>query len=382
MLYRRFPKIPHKEISILGLGCMRFPVLSDKKTVDKNATKNLIQTAYNEGINYFDTAYTYHNEKSEIILGECLEELNLRDKIFIADKSPIWRIHSKEDWMKILDEQLRRLKTDHIDFYLLHALNKERWNTVETLEGLEFLEKAQKMGKILHLGFSFHDYLEVFKNIVDSYENWDFCQIQLNYIDQHYQAGLEGLAYAYKKGLGVITMESLRGGLLANPPQDIINIFAKAPIPRLPAEWALRWLWNNQEVTCALSGMNDIGQLLVNCATATSGKPNSLPQEQLNTIEKSAQWFAKKIKVPCTACNYCLLCPKNVDIPTIFQEYNNLSLAGKIDTTEKIYSVALHNLNEQKKGTNQCVSCGACLAKCPQKIAIPEKLQEIKKITL
>ena len=241
MNYRTFPKIDDCKISAIGFGLMRLPLLSNSEEIDKEKTRELVKLAINQGINYFDTAYPYHNGNSETVFGEIVKEENLRDKIYIADKMPVWNVEKEEDFYKILDEQLKKLQTSYIDFYLLHALNKDSWEKVKKLNGLTFLEKAKAEGKIKHIGFSFHDNLETFKKIVDEYENFEFCQIQYNYIDEDTEKrpqnpGWQGLKYAGKKELGVIVMEPLRGGLLANPPVGVRNIFANAEVPRLPAE--------------------------------------------------------------------------------------------------------------------------------------------------
>ena len=381
MNYRTFPKIDDCKISALGFGLMRLPLLPNSEEIDKEKTRSLVKLAIEQGINYFDTAYPYHGGKSETVFGEIVKEENLRDKIYIADKMPVWCVEKEEDFYRILDEQLTKLQTDHIDFYLLHAMNGERWEKIKKLNGLKFLEKSKAEGKIKHIGFSFHDTIDVFKTIVDEYEDFEFCQIQFNYIDEDgekrvHNPGWQGLKYAAKKELGVIIMEPLRGGLLANPPAGIRDIFAAAEVPRLPAEWALRYIWENQEVVTALSGMNDENQIMVNCAVASTAFPNSMPSSQMEVIKKAQTWFDSKIKVPCTGCRYCVPCPKGVSIPDIFEHYNTASMRGLLDESGKTFLKDYHNCVQNNHGANQCVNCGACVKQCPQHIDIPAKIQE------
>lgn len=381
MEYRRFPKIQDKEISVLGFGAMRLPVVDGKNEhIDYDKTLSLIRTAYENGINYYDTAYVYHGEKSEEVLGKALKDLSIRDKVYIADKSPVWLVKDKKDWQKLLDIQLQRLGTDHIDFYLMHALNSGSWKTILEHDGLEFLEKAKKEGKILHAGFSFHDELDVFKTIVDGYGNWEFCQIQYNYLDTEYQAGIEGLHYANEREIGVIIMEPLRGGMLANVPTAVQDILAKTGMPRYASEWALRFVWEQQGVITALSGMNETMQVLTNCAAASAAKPNSLPSSHLKIIGEAAQWFKDRIMAPCTGCRYCMPCPKGVYIPEIISEYNRVSMAGGLDNPQKhAVSAAYRKLKAENHGADVCVSCKICESNCPQHIKISDVIKDAEK---
>ena len=384
MNYRTFPKIDDCKISCLGFGLMRLPLLPNSQEIDKEKTRSLVKLAIEQGINYFDTAYPYHQKKSEIVFGEIVKEENLRDKIYIADKMPIWEVQKEEDFYRILDEQLAKLQTDYIDFYLLHAMHKDAWEKVKNLNSLKFLEKAKAEGKIRHIGFSFHDNIDVFKQICDEYDGFEFCQIQYNYIDEDGEKrtqnpGWQGLKYAANKELGVIIMEPLRGGLLANPPVGVRNIFAEAEVPRLPAEWALRFIWENQEVVTALSGMNSEDQVMVNCAVASTAFPNSMPTSQMEVIKKAQSWFDSKIKVPCTGCKYCLPCPKGVEIPSIFDHFNTASMRGLLEEKETSLFTDYKNMVDRNQGANQCVNCGACVSKCPQHIDIPTMIQEAHK---
>ncbi len=388
MQYRRFPKIQDKPVSALGFGMMRLPLSSvdtelgkanENPNIDIDATRILIEEAYNQGINYFDTAYFYHGGNSEKVLGSLLRELGIREKVYIADKMPVTLIKEEADIERIFNEQLERLGTDYIDFYLLHGLNDKSWESAKEFKTLQFLSSMKRQGKIKHLGFSFHHEYETFCEIIDSFP-WDFCQIQYNYLDEDYQAGRKGLDYAMKNEIGVIVMEPLRGGMLANVPMPVIDIFSKANKPRTAYEWAFRWVWDHQGVICALSGMNHVNQILENSAIATSGKANSLPSSQVKIIEEARDWLKKSMKVPCTGCGYCTPCPKGVAIPQIFSEWNRLSRIGALETGKdsdgKVHSVEYMKLKADGNGSDACVSCGICVKKCPQNINIPKALQE------
>jgi len=390
MQYRVFPKIQNKLVSILGFGTMRLPLCTvdtelgkagDSANIDVAATKELFKVAFDAGVNYFDTAYIYHEGKSEGVLGGIVKELDIRDKIYIADKMPMWLVKEEADLERIFSEQLERLGTDYIDFYLLHALDVKSWETAKQVNAIAFLEKQKAEGKIRHIGFSFHHESKTFHDIIDGYDGWDFCQIQYNYLDEDYQAGTEGLKYAASKEIGVIVMEPLRGGLLARPPKAVLDIFAHADKPRMPAEWALRWVWEHQEVITALSGMGAMDEVLLNCATATAGKANSLPQSQLKTIEAARDWFTKSIKVSCTGCRYCVPCPTKVFIPEIFAEYNRLAMQGAFedgkDSEGRVHSENYIKIKEKEHGADKCVDCGKCVTLCPQQIAIPKVLLEV-----
>jgi predicted aldo/keto reductase-like oxidoreductase len=383
MLYRTFPKIPNVEVSTLGFGCMRLPIVGNVQTnIDQARSEQLFKLAYEQGVNYFDTAYPYHGGSSERALGSALKNLGIRDKVYIADKSPIWNINTEADWDRILNEQLERLQTDYIDFYLFHALTAQSWEKTLRLKGLEAMERAKKAGRIRLIGFSFHHSLDAFKKIVDDYEGWEFAQIQFNYVDTEYQAGMEGLKYAASKGIGVISMEPLRGGMLANPPKGVLDIFAAAEKPRVPAEWALRYVWEHQEITTVLSGMNGAEQVTLNCAAASAGKPNSLPATQLATLEKAALYFRSKMKTPCTGCQYCMPCPAGVAINDVLGDYNACSMRGDLDRGDPSWRSVwyMDNFMKHGHGADKCVSCGACVSKCPQHIPIPEKLAEAHKV--
>ncbi|MBO7484823.1 MAG: aldo/keto reductase [Spirochaetaceae bacterium] len=372
MLYRRFPRIPEKEISVLGFGMMRLPLKKDTNEIDYEQTKAMVKNAFDNGINYFDTAYPYHGGKSEVVLGKAVKELGIRDKIYIADKMPLWDVKKQDDLQRIFDEQLKRLGTDYIDFYLLHAMNAERWQQVKDLQILSFIRQLKSSGKIKHIGFSFHDSPDAFKTIIDGFPMWEFCQVQYNYMDRD---AADLIAYAAKNEIGSIVMEPLRGGLLAQPPKPVLDIFAAASKPRMPAEWGLRWVWENQNVVVALSGMSAPEQMVMNIATACAGHPNSLPNAQLDTVKKASEWFNSRVKVPCTGCNYCSPCPKKIAISDIFREWNRLSLNGHLEATGNAKSAAYSDILKSGRGVDQCVECRLCEGYCPQKIQIPDLLK-------
>jgi uncharacterized protein len=280
-------------------------------------------------------------------------------------------VKTKEDLSSLLDEQLRRLDTDVIDFYLMHGLGSGTWDTLKRVEFNEFLDKAVKDGKIRCAGFSFHDKAELFKEIADYYD-WSFCQIQYNYVDEYFQAGTEGLEYAAAKGLGMVIMEPLRGGKLAQGlPPEVKAIFDESGIERTPAGWALRWIWNRPEVSVILSGMNSMEQMEDNLKTANEALPNSLSKNELEVVERAKAAYKGRIKVDCTECGYCQPCPEGVSIPSCFAYYNSFSMFGR----EEGYNMWL---GPKQKASN-CRECGECEAKCPQGLSIREHLKEVKK---
>ena len=373
MKYRTFPRIPEVPVSVLGFGCMRLPVVGgDMTQIDDALATPLLHRAIDAGVNYVDTAYPYHGGESEHFLARALKG-GYRERVQLATKLPTWMVQVEADWERLLDEQLKKLDTDHIDFYLLHALSAERWDTVQRLGGLRALERAQADGRIRHFGFSFHDSLKVFKEIIDGYD-WAFCQIQYNFLDQQYQAGSEGLEYAAAKGVGVISMEPLRGGTLAVPqPEDVQGIWARAQARRAPADWALRWVWNHPAVVTALSGMNAEVQLEENLATAQDAAVGALGVEELALFEEVSRYYAARTAVPCTTCGYCTPCPSGVAIPETFGAFNTGSMFGTWKAAAWAYDAFMVKAGH---GADQCVECGDCEPKCPQQIPIMAKLKE------
>jgi len=376
MLYRKMPK-NGDELSILGFGCMRLASKEDG-TIDEERAKSQVRYAIDHGVNYVDTAWPYHMGESEPFLGRTLAD-GYREKVKLATKLPSWMVESREDMDKFLNSQLEKLNTNHIDYYLVHALVGPLWDRVEKLGVTEFLDKAKADGRINNAGFSFHGSGEDLRRIVDGYD-WDFCQIQYNFLDEKNQAGTEGLEYAASKGLGVIIMEPLRGGKLASPvPPAVENIWNGAPVKRTAAEWALRWVWNHPEVTVVLSGMNEETHIEENLAVADKAYPNSLTEAELQLVKKVEQKYRELMKAGCTGCRYCMPCPEGVDIPACFDAYNNLHMFGNADEAKFMYAVELSGaLSGGEPGfASQCVQCGQCLEKCPQHLDIPTILESV-----
>jgi hypothetical protein len=377
MLYRKFGKT-NEMVSILGFGCMRLPLLpgGDPTKIDEVLATNLIRYAIDEGVNYIDTAYPYHGTgmgsggQSEPFVGRVLKD-GYREKVKIATKLPSWLIKTKSDMDRILNEQLQRLQTDTIDFYLVHALNSTSWKNLKELGIGEFLDQAIHDGRIKYAGFSFHDKQETFNEIIDWYD-WSFCQIQYNYLDEEFQAGRKGLNYAAQKGLGLTIMEPLRGGKLAtNLPTDVQTVFDNADGERTPAEWALRWVWNHPEVSLLLSGMNNMEQVVENIKIAQNADVNSFNDEENEVIEKAKNVFRQRIKVNCTGCGYCMPCPAGVNIPGCFTYYNNYHMFGRED---------MYRLLQPGQSASNCIECGECETHCPQSIAIREELKGVRAI--
>jgi len=362
-------------LSILGFGCMRFP--GKGGSIDYERTERLILQAIEKGVNYFDTAYIYHAGRSESILGNILAK-GSRDKVKIATKLPPYFVRSRRDMDNILDNQLRRLKTDRIDYYLMHALNDmEGWNRLKELGVLEFIEEAKSDGKIINIGFSFHGDRNEFKAIIDDFP-WDFCQIQYNYLDEHFQAGREGLEYAASKGLGVIIMEPLRGGsLVGRIPEPVKKIWETAEVKRTPADWALRWLWNQPGINVVLSGMNDEAQLEENVRVASEVTPGTLTESELALYEKVKNEYKRLMKVACTGCAYCMPCPAGVDIPMCFGYYNSKHLFNLKHARWQYIGFAGGLSGGGKPSyASLCKNCGKCEKVCPQHIPIRAKLKE------
>ena len=371
MILRKMGKTG-EEVSALGFGCMRLPTLQDGKIDLPEATK-MLRFAIDNGVNYVDTAWGYHNGESEPFVGEALKG-GYRERVHLATKLPSWLIKTREDMDHYLDEQLKRLQTDSIDFYLIHALNRRFWKNLKENDLFDFMDKALEQGKIKHIGFSFHDTLEVFKEIVDSY-NWEFCQIQYNYVDLKYQAGAEGLRYASKKNMGIVIMEPLRGGRLANRvPPEVAELWKSAPKKRTPAQWALRWLWNDPDIGVVLSGMSNMDQVKENIETAKRAVPESLTPEELDLVAEVGRVYRSRTGVGCTGCNYCMPCPNNVFIPTAFEFYNIALMFDDAKEAKRSYNLFVKEENRASK----CIECGKCEELCPQRIAIIEKLKEVK----
>ncbi|QOR34730.1 aldo/keto reductase [Clostridium sp. 'deep sea'] len=373
MHYRSFPCAPDKKISVLGFGCMRLPHLNnDSGQINDEEALKMVRYAIDNGVNYIDTAYPYHKGTSEKFVARALKN-GYREKVYLATKHPVWLVEEYADFEKYLNEQLANLETDYIDFYMLHALSAERWQKIRDLGVIKFLEEARAKGKINHFGFSFHDELAVFKEIINSYP-WDFAQIQLNFMDTEYQAGLEGLNYAADRGIGVIVMEPLRGGSLTRSvPNDIKDIWEKAETKRTPAEWCFKWVANHPSVVTILSGMSTIEQVEENVTKADDFLANSLTDFELELITQVRNIYIERTKVNCTACEYCLPCPAGVAIPKVFTLYNNANIYNDLEGASRSYKAFMI---EKEIDASKCVECNKCLSACPQNIKIPTVLKE------
>jgi predicted aldo/keto reductase-like oxidoreductase len=376
MQYRTFGKLDWKP-SALGFGAMRLPRIDDDPgQIDEPEATRMIRYAIDHGVNYVDTAYPYHREQSERFLGRALQD-GYRERIRLATKMPCWKVEAVEDFDRYLDEQLEKLQTDHIDFYLLHSLNARTWPKMRDLDVFHWAEGAIADGRIGHLGFSFHDKVEVFQEIIDASDLWTFCQIQYNYMDIDYQAGTKGLRYAASKGLAVVVMEPIRGGRLAGTvPPSVQAIWDRAPAQRTPAEWALQWVWNQPEVSVVLSGMSAMAHVEENVASADRSGVGALSQEELAVFDRVRQAYEALCAIPCTDCKYCLPCPSGVNIPRVFEIYNELMMYGDENRAQMVYS-SFMNAEER---ADLCIECGECLDKCPQMIEIPEWLKKAHEV--
>lgn len=379
MEYRTFNKTGEK-VSLLGFGTMRLPILNGKAgQIDYDETTRLIRSAIDRGVNYVDTAYVYHEENAERALAQALKE-GYRERVFIADKLSLRRAKSLAGGPEeLFENQLIRLETDFIDMYLIHNVNKPIWEDCKEQKVLSMLEKKRTEGKLKHLGFSFHDDVETFKKVIDAYP-WDFCQIQFNYMDYmdvKRQAGLEGLRYAYERGISVVIMEPLKGSKLTMKiPESVQAVFDKASVRRTPAEWGLRFVADFPEVMTILSGMNAMEQLNENINVLSDAKANSLSAEEHKILKEVSSEYRRLVKASCTECGYCLPCPVGVDIPKVIDFYNQLHLYGKVPRLPAEYAFAIPD----GKRASSCIGCDACRLKCSQHLPIPEIMKETGRI--
>lgn len=362
------------DISILGFGCMRFP--RKQGAIDMAAAEALILRAVAEGINYFDTAYIYPG--SEACVGEILEKNGLRGSVCIATKLPHYLIKNRKDLDKLFEEELRRLRTDYIDYYLMHMLNDtDSWERLRSLGIEEWIDNKKKSGQIRQVGFSYHGNTDMFCQVLDA-RDWDFCQVQYNYLDEHTQAGRRGVSYAYEKGIPVIIMEPLRGGRLVNNlPASAKKIIEEHPTKRTPAEWGLRWLWNQKEVTVVLSGMSSQDMLQENIRIASDARIGELGGEEENLYTDIVNAINENMKIGCTGCGYCQPCPKGIDIPGAFAAYNRWYGETKFGAfTDYMKCTAIRR---NAATVSNCVECGLCEKHCPQAIPIRKELQNVRK---
>ena len=382
MLYRKMGKT-NVDVSVLGFGAMRLPMIGAKGEmdsfnpnipIDEEEATRIVEHAVANGVNYFDTAYVYHAGKSEVFLGKALQKH--RSKVHIATKLPTWNVEKKEDFDRFFNEQLEKLQTDYIDFYLIHGLGKPTWDKMRDLGVLEFLDRLRADGRIRHAGFSFHDDIKTFKEIIDAYD-WGMCMVQYNYYDQVYQAGKDGIAYAASKGLGVVVMEPLRGGkLVGKIPEKVQALWDRAKNKRSPVEWALRWVWNHADVSTVLSGTSTLAQTVENVKLAENGLPDTLNQEELALIDEARMAYRTMLKVDCTGCGYCMPCPSDVNIPQNFATYNDTYM---FDNTLGISRVLYNTMFPPNQRASACTECHDCEELCPQKIEIPKFLKDVHK---
>jgi predicted aldo/keto reductase-like oxidoreductase len=386
MKYRKMGSLPW-EVSALGFGCMRLPTTPILHRVDEHQSISIIRKGIDLGINYVDTAWIYHMGNSEKILGKALQG-GYRQKVKLVTKLPMMFMKKEEDFDRFLNQQLERLQTDYLDIYLFHMLNETNFEKMKQMNLLQKMEKARDDGKIKHIGFSFHDTLPVFKKIIDFYP-WEMTQIQYNYLDTNVQATTQGLQYAYNKGIAVVIMEPLKGGRLANPPKEAMDVLNKSDNKKTPVDWALQFLWNRPEVACVLSGMGSMKMVEENCASADKSGIGSLTPHELTIIDQLTDISKKKIIVPCTACQYCMPCPAGVNIPQNFALLNNKSFSSEFSFMSKLilmlflgnYKKLSTSKSDAVKNNNGraslCIKCNKCISKCPQQINIPNELEKV-----
>lgn len=393
MKYRKMGSLDW-EVSVLGFGAMRLPIDQQFKIREDEAIK-MIRYAIDNGVNYIDTAYPYHNGESEILVGKALKD-GYREKVHLTTKLPIWLVKKREDFDRFLNEQIERLQT-YPDIYLFHGLNKQRLEKIKSLNLIEKIEEAKSMGLIKHIGFSFHDNFEVFKEIIDYYQ-WDCCQIQYNYLDIEYQAGTKGVEYAGNKNIALIIMEPIRGGKLAIPEHkldtkpEIKVVLEKAKVKRTMADWALQFVWNHPEVSVVLSGMSTMQQVKENIESANNSGIKILTDEELITISELRDAYSKYTIVDCTSCGYCLPCPNGVTIPAVFRLLNEIYYWGErgrsrisffyndMVKTQEILEKRISEGDDVEGAASLCIQCGECLEKCPQQIDIPDIMEKTNAI--
>ena len=358
-------------VSRFGMGCMRLPKIEQRdgtSIIDQDKTNEMVRYAIENGVNYFDTAYIYGG--SEAAMGKALAG-GLREKIVLAAKNPVWLAESYDDYERLLDEELERLQSDYIDVYLLHALNQERWNSINQLGAMRFLEAMKAKGKIRHGGFSFHGPLTLFNEIIDSYD-WDMCQIQLNILDQKHQAGMAGLEYASAKGIPSVIMEPLRGGAMVNNvPETVSDSITAFPVQRPPVEWAFRWLYDMAECRVILSGVSTLDQLKQNIQIFADADAGAMSADEHALIGEIKDAYKARQNIGCTRCGYCLPCPSGVDIPEVFQLWNDMTMESYQGHCRFQYTRMIHAMGN---GATECIECGQCEEQCPQELPISKSL--------
>jgi len=372
MKYRAFGNTGF-QVSALGFGCMRLPVADNKKIDEKEATR-MLHYAIDQGVNYVDTAYPYHKGESELLVGRALQN-GYRERVKLATKMPTWMVEEASHFDKFLNEQLEKLRVDHIDFYLLHTLDHAKWVKVRDLGVLDWGQRAVKDGRIGALAFSFHDKFDTFEEILSDWDGWAFAQIQYNFMDIEHQAGTQGLKLAASKGIPVVVMEPLLGGKLVSAPPKVQEVWDAAPVQRPPVEWALQWLWNQPEVTTVLSGMSAMQHVKDNLEYADRSGVGVLSQKEMETVERAREAYRSLHQVPCTQCGYCQPCPQGVKIPQLFQMYNTGNMYNMMDRQRRRYQ-------RMESGTRaeDCVQCKECEPKCPQKIEISQWMPTLHEV--
>lgn len=373
MNYRTFGKTGEK-VSSLGFGLMRLPVVDgDDAKIDYDLAVPMVRKAIDEGVTYLDTAWPYHGKMSEPFVAEVIKD-GYRDKVTIASKLPSWMIKETEDFDKYIDEQLEKLQVEQIDYYLVHAVNKDFWKNMVPLGLLDFLDNIKADGRVKHVGFSFHDDLDTYKEVIDAYD-WDFVQIQLNYIDTDHQQGIEGLHMAAERNMGVIIMEPLRGGRIVDVPTEVQDLYDGAENNYSNVEWAFKWLLDMPEIHVILSGMSTMDHVEDNLRIFNENEAGCMTDAEHEIMAKAADAFNKRIQVNCTACNYCMPCPVGVLIPknfTLYNEYYKFDHEGTKANMKRQYA----GFKDEEKAT-ACIECGACEAVCPQHISIIEDLKKV-----
>lgn len=375
MQYRVDPRSGAR-LSALGFGCMRFPG-SSLGRIDLKATERLVLDAVQRGVNYFDTAYLYRG--SEEALGTILERNGLRDDVFVATKLPHGMCKTAADFDRFLDEQLKRLKTNRVDYYLVHnIMSFGQWERLVGLGIEAWIAEKKRSGAIARIGFSFHGSQGDFMRMLDAYD-WDFCQIQYNYLNEQYQAGRAGLEAAAERELPVIVMEPLLGGKLSDGlPRAAVRAFERADGERTPTAWALRWVWDHPQATVVLSGMNDPAQLAENAKVAETAVPGCMDEAERAVMAEVVDLVSASYRVPCTGCNYCMPCPKGINIPALFSAYNTSFVTGWLSGVYQ-YVVATGAMGDDPRLASDCIACGACAKQCPQRIDVPEELDGVRR---